>query len=84
MGDKLDDIHQEDGKLIYNPFNNRNQEITLPELQSILKSYGLPGDVYNFNLYKRAFVHKSYTKRPHYENVEQNIEIAPKPDDLKG
>lgn len=81
MGDKLDDIHQEDGKLIYNPFNNRNQEITLPELQSILKSYGLPGDVYNFNLYKRAFVHKSYTKRPHYENVEQNIEIAPQPDD---
>jgi dsRNA-specific ribonuclease len=35
----------------------------------------------NMELYKRAFVHRSYTKRPHFENVQQNITIVPRPDD---
>jgi dsRNA-specific ribonuclease len=32
-------------------------------------------------LFKRAFVHRSYTKRPHFENIQQNITIVPRPDD---
>ena len=76
-----DDITEEDGNLIFNPYNPLNKEITLSEVQSILKKYGVPDSVYNINLYKRGFVHKSYTKRPHLENVSENIEIEPQPDD---
>ena len=65
-----DDVHATDEGLIFNPFNSNNKEIRLSEVQSILKRYGLPGSVVNLNLYKRAFVHKSYTKRP---NIERKI-----------
>ena len=76
-----DDVHTSDEGLIFNPFNPNNKEIRLSEVQSILKRYGLPGDVTNLGLYKRAFVHKSYTKRPSLENAEQNITIVDQPDD---
>jgi dsRNA-specific ribonuclease len=32
-------------------------------------------------LYRRAFIHRSYTKRPGYENLEQNIKIVDRPMD---
>ena len=32
-------------------------------------------------MYKRAFIHRSYIKRPHLENNNNNIVIVPKPDD---
>jgi dsRNA-specific ribonuclease len=73
-----DVIKCEDG-YIFNPYNNLNTEITLNEVQSILKKYGLPTKITNFELYKRAFVHRSYTKRPQLENVLQNITITERP-----
>ena len=76
-----DDINREGEELIFNPYNNENKEITLNEVQSILTSYGVPGKVFNINLYKRAFIHKSYTKRPILENIRENITIEEKPDD---
>ncbi len=76
-----DDVHATDEGLIFNPFNSNNKEIRLSEVQSILKRYGLPGSVVNLNLYKRAFVHKSYTKRPALENEKQNITIVEQPND---
>jgi len=76
-----DDIIASDEGLIFNPFNPLNVEITLNEVQSILTKYGVPGMVNNISLYKRAFVHRSYTKRPHLENVTQNITIAERPPD---
>lgn len=76
-----DDITQLDDQLIFNPYNPNNDEITLSNVQSILKSYGLPPIVHNINLYKRAFVHRSYTKRPFLENEKQNIIIVEKPND---
>ena len=74
-----DDITDNNGELVFNPYNTNNKEITLTELKTILRSYGLPGDVYNIELYKRAFCHSSYTKRPELENLENNITVAPKP-----
>jgi dsRNA-specific ribonuclease len=53
----------------------------LSDVQSILTKYGVPPVVHNLNLYKRAFVHRSYTKRPQFENIQQNITIVEKPDD---
>ena len=66
----------EDGKLIFNPFNIENREITLNEVQSILRKYGIKANIFNIKLYQRAFVHRSYTKRPALENLEANIEIG--------
>ena len=79
---KLDDdiIKTEDG-LIFNPYNSLNTEITLSDVQSILTRYGLPTKVHNMEFYRRAFVHRSYTKRPHFENLLQNITIVEKPTD---
>ena len=76
-----DDVINTEEGLIFNPFNEFNKEITLSDVQSILKRYGLPGIVNNLNLYQRAFVHQSYTKRPTIENEKQNITIVEKPKD---
>ena len=75
-----DIIKTEDG-LIFNPYNSLNTEIKLNDVQFILKKYGIPDKVYNMELYRRAFVHRSYTKRPYFENVQQNITIVDKPPD---
>jgi len=73
------DVNKEDGELIFNPYNERNTEITEDEVCDILKKYGVPDKVHNINLYKRAFVHKSYCKRPKLENEENGIIIADQP-----
>ena len=76
-----DDIIQSEDGLIFNPYNPLNSKITLCEVQSILSKYGVPPTINNVALYERAFVHKSYTKRPHFENIQQNITIVEKPSD---
>ena len=67
-------------ELIFNPYNPINTQITLSEVQSILTNYNLPPIVNNLVLYQRAFVHRSYTKRPDFENKQQKITIVEKPD----
>jgi len=76
-----DDIIKSEDGLIFNPYNPLNSKITLCEVQSILSKYGIPPTINNVALYERAFVHKSYTKRPNFENIIQNITIVEKPDD---
>lgn len=76
-----DDIINSEEGLIFNPYNPLNVEITLNDVQSILTKYGVPGIVHNMELYKRAFIHRSYTKRPNFENVSQNITIVDQPSD---
>ena len=76
-----DDIIKTEEGFIFNPYNPLNVKITLSDVQSILSKYGVPPTVYNLALYERAFVHRSYTKRPNFENVQQKITIIEKPDD---
>ena len=76
-----DDIIKSDEGLIFNPYNSLNSEIRLSDVQSILTRYALPPKVYNMELYRRAFIHRSYTKRPEFENIQQNITIVEKPPD---
>ena len=76
-----DDIVRTEDGLIFNPYNPLNVKITLSEVQSILSKYGLPPTVDNVALYERAFVHRSYTKRPGFENIQQNITIVDRPPD---
>lgn len=75
------DVNIENEELIFNPYNPNNIEITEAEVSLILKKYGVPDKIHNFNLYKRAFIHKSYCKRPKIENLENGITIVDKPDD---
>jgi dsRNA-specific ribonuclease len=76
-----DDIIKGEDGLIFNPYNPENVEIKLSDVQFILTKYGVPGTINNVSLYKRAFVHRSYTKRPHLENASQNITIVDRPAD---
>lgn len=77
-----DDIVKEDGQLIFSPYNPLNKEVTDSFIQSILEKYQVPSShIYNINLYKRAFIHKSYVKRPALENEANGVTIEPKPDD---
>jgi dsRNA-specific ribonuclease len=78
---KDEDIIKTDEGLIFNPYNSLNCEIKLNDVQSILSKYGLPSNVYNMELYRRSFIHRSYTKRPAFENSLQNITIVEKPVD---
>lgn len=70
-----------DEKMVFDPYNPLNNEVTETELCDILKKYGVPDKVHNINLYKRAFIHHSYTKRPYVENEKNNIVIVPQPSD---
>ena len=45
-----------------------------------MEKYGVKYKIKNFTLYKRAFIHKSYVKRPDEENKNNNITIVDKPE----
>ena len=74
-----EDIITINNENIFNPYNPLNQEITKNDVVSILSKYGVNYSIDNIVLYQRAFVHKSYTKRPHLENVASDVKIAEKP-----
>ena len=67
---------------LFNPYNEKNIEITLNDIQCILKEYGVPAKVNNLELYKRAFVHRSYTKKTLIENEKLNVNISPCPENM--
>jgi len=76
-----EDIIKTDEGLIFNPYNPLNIKVTENDIKTILMRYGLPPFIRNLALYERAFVHRSYTKRPAFENIKQNITIVERPDD---
>jgi dsRNA-specific ribonuclease len=78
---KETDIEKDGEELIFDPYNPNNHEITETDVNVILKKYGLPSKVHNINLYKRAFIHKSYVKKPHLENELSGVTVVDKPDD---
>ena len=84
--DSNSDIHvktNSDGveELVFDPYNPLNRQITDSEIHEILRAYGVNVDIFNYTLYRRAFVHRSYTKQPELENLEKNIVIAERPPD---
>ena len=66
---------------IFDPYNSLNKQIEESDIRAILEKYGIRTPIHNINLYKRAFVHKSYIKRSHLENAQNNVIIVSKPDD---
>jgi dsRNA-specific ribonuclease len=65
---------------VFDPYNPLNKVIEKEDIEDLLKKYGIDTPVHNVNLYKRAFVHRSYLKQPQIENEQNNIVIMPKPD----
>jgi ribonuclease-3 len=47
-----------------NPYNALNKEIQLNDVHTILQKYGISKKVNDLDLFKTAFVHSSYCKRP--------------------
>ncbi len=78
-----DIITSQDGTMIHNPYNALNIEISETDVRQILTKYGIPPTIkiHNMELYKRAFVHPSYIKRPAHENEQLGIVIADRPPD---
>ena len=66
---------------IFDPYNPLNKAITQTEVEQILKTYGINTPIHNWVLFKRAFIHRSYIKRPNFENEQNSIIIVSKPDD---
>ena len=73
------DVQQDGEELTFNPYNTENVEITEAAVQAILSKFGLPPRIHNFELYRRAFIHRSYVKRPELENELLNVKLADKP-----
>jgi len=65
---------------VFDPFNPLNLCITEKDVQKLLNTYGINVEINNFNLYRRAFIHRSYTKRPNIENEQNNVTIVEKPE----
>lgn len=65
---------------VFDPYNPLNKLISKNTIESILRKYGVDTPIHNMELYKRAFIHESYTKKPNLENEINNIVLAPKPD----
>ena len=78
------DVQEGDEGLVFDPYNPLNKQISSAQVQSILRSYGVPSPLHNLELYKRAFVHRSYTRRPALENEAANITIVPRPEGCMG
>jgi ribonuclease-3 len=58
---KEDDIIFVNNEPCFNPYNPKNKWISLSQVQTILTNYGVTP--INYDLYKQAFVHRSYCKR---------------------
>ena len=78
-----DIIRVDDDRYVFNPYNTENVDVTLADVESILTRYGVPSQVHNFELYRRAFVHRSYTKRPKALNDLENITFIERPEGAK-
>jgi hypothetical protein len=58
-----DDVITVGNEMIFTPYNSKNKEISLNDIQTILLKYGVSYPIQRFELYKRAFVHSSYCTR---------------------
>jgi dsRNA-specific ribonuclease len=82
-GDDIRVERNEHGQEIYifDPYNPLNKEIQQADIEAILRTYGIHLPITNAKLFKRAFINKSYLRRPELENQQNNIVIVPKPAD---
>jgi dsRNA-specific ribonuclease len=66
--------------LIFDPYNSLNKPIEAKEIQSILAKYGVNAPIHNINLFKRAFIHRSYCRAPKSECEKNGVMVADCPE----
>ena len=70
----MEDAEHEES--VYNPFNERNKEISHYLLKKILNEYNIFYNINDVDIFRRAFVHKSYVKP---ETLNPDVILAVKP-----
>lgn len=68
---------------LYNPWNPINRDIPDSEIRRILSTYGVEDEPKKFELFRQAFVHRSYVDRPEGPSVQANGEkviVVPRPE----
>ena len=84
--DDIQIIQAENGTetLVYDPYNPLNHLVTKNEIEELLRHYGIDVGINHFEFYKRAFIHRSYTKSPILMNAIASgtgeIMMSPKPE----
>lgn len=63
-------------EIVYNPFNEKNKEISYKSLIKILQTYNINYEICDINIFKRAFVHKSYVN-PFKSSEDLTIAVRP-------
>jgi len=76
---KEEDVINVNQELHFHPFNPINKWISLSTVQTILKKYGVT-TLNDFELYKQAFIHRSYCHRP----LDPKIKLSACPDNCIG
>ena len=76
-----DIYHGADSELVFNPYNPQNRNLDMAFVKRLLREHGVMYEPRNSELYQRAFVHKSYVKRPQLENDANGITIVERPHD---
>ena len=76
---KIEKDENGEESIIFHPYNSLNKEITENDIVRILKNYGILHPINNFNLYKRAFIHKSYMKPSEDKLSCEKITIEERP-----
>ena len=61
-----------DEDILYNPYNENNREISDNVIKSILSNYNVNYKINNIQLFRRAFIHKSYT----FPVLNENVRLA--------
>lgn len=75
------DLQNLNNEIVFNPFNIINNEITHDEILKLLNKFNIYVTPFNIKIYQRAFIHRSYTKRPNLENINSKIILAEQPSD---
>lgn len=75
--DNLKEEKSEQNIVYITPYNSLNVEIEINDIHEILTKYGVPqrSTIRNINLYKRAFIHQSYTKEHINKIMEKDTNI---------
>lgn len=60
---------------VYNPYNEKNKEITFSGIKTILSTFNVYYDIKNIELFRRAFIHRSYVKPA---KLNDDVILAPR------
>lgn len=59
------------------PYNNKNIIISACEVETILHKYGITHNIKDVNIFRKAFVHKSYCTRKNENFITGNVNCPP-------